>query len=118
MDNSDNETGFIIERRKEGGSYQQAGTVGPNVTTYTDSDLTPDTAYTYRVRAYNSLGNSPYRSAVDTVTVFLNAPSNLLAETVSRSQVKLSWTDRSDNEGGFKIEPHLRRQLQADCHSR
>jgi hypothetical protein len=32
------------------------------------------------------------------------APSNLVATTVSRTQINLSWTDNSDNESGFKIE--------------
>lgn len=31
-------------------------------------------------------------------------PSNLIAVSVSRSQVELSWTDHSTNESGFKIE--------------
>jgi hypothetical protein len=56
-DNSTNETGFKIERRS-GGAFIQIGTVGPNVTSHTDSGLTVGTSYCYRVRAFNSTGSS------------------------------------------------------------
>ncbi|MFA5857448.1 MAG: SUMF1/EgtB/PvdO family nonheme iron enzyme [Elusimicrobiota bacterium] len=53
-DNSNNEYGFIIER-KEGvnGTYAQVGTVGANVAKYDDTGLTEGTQYYYRVRSYN-----------------------------------------------------------------
>ena len=56
-DQSSDEQGFEIER-KEGaeGEYRKIGTVGPNVTEYTDSGLKPGTVYYYRVRAYNAKG--------------------------------------------------------------
>jgi hypothetical protein len=33
-----------------------------------------------------------------------NAPTNLVANPVSTTQVNLSWTDNSGNEQGFRIE--------------
>ena len=33
-----------------------------------------------------------------------NSPTSLEANSISRSQVNLNWTDNSDNEQGFKIE--------------
>ncbi|MCK5553514.1 MAG: S8 family serine peptidase [Deltaproteobacteria bacterium] len=62
-DNSDpgfNEDGFRIERRKAtSGNYVEIATVGQNVTTYSDI-LSEWGTYYYRVRAYNTLGNSSY----------------------------------------------------------
>jgi hypothetical protein len=58
-DNSDNETGFAIERKTGSGAFTQIATVGANVKTYTDSGLARNT-YTYRVRAFNNAGNSAY----------------------------------------------------------
>ena len=56
-DASSDEVGFEIER-KEGaeGLYRKIGTVGANVTEYTDSELKPGTVYYYRVRAYTEKG--------------------------------------------------------------
>ncbi len=58
MDNSNSEDGFIVERKPAGGTYSQVSTVGANVTSATDSGLSPQVSYYYRVRAFNSSGNS------------------------------------------------------------
>jgi C1A family cysteine protease len=62
MDNSDNETGFKIERCKglTCTNFAQIGTAGANVTTYSNTGLSSNTTYRYRVRAYNASGNSGY----------------------------------------------------------
>lgn len=50
-DQSADETGFVIERRTGTENWVQIATVGENVTTYSDSNLTCGTSYNYRVRA-------------------------------------------------------------------
>jgi hypothetical protein len=60
-DNASNESGFRVERRlNPAGSYSEIRTLGPNVTTYADTTVTAGQGYCYRVRAYNSAGNSGY----------------------------------------------------------
>jgi hypothetical protein len=60
-DNASNESGFRVERRlNPRGSYSEIATLGPNVTTYADTTVTAGQGYGYRVRAYNSAGNSGY----------------------------------------------------------
>ena len=107
-DESDNEDGFKIERKKSGGSYSQIATVGKNVTTYTSSGLANDTRYYYRVRAYNEAGNSSYSNEASAVTGDdedkPDRPRDLEAVSISTSKIKLTWEDESDNEDGFKIE--------------
>lgn len=57
---SSNESGFKIERSANGTSgWSQIATVGANTTSHVDGNLT-HTNYAYRVRAYNSSGNSGY----------------------------------------------------------
>jgi hypothetical protein len=62
-DVSTNETGFKIERMVGSASYVQIATVASNVQTYTDTTVTTGSTYCYRVRAFNSAGNSAYSNA-------------------------------------------------------
>ncbi len=68
-DNSNNETGFKIERKTgAGGTYSQIATVGASVTSYSNTGLSNGTVYYYRVRAYNSVGNSSYSNEANACT--------------------------------------------------
>lgn len=67
-DNSTNETGFKIERKTGTGIFTVIGTTLNNVTTYSDSALTPSTTYIYRVYSYNTVGDSPTYSNEVTLT--------------------------------------------------
>lgn len=104
-DESNNETGFKIERKTSGGSFQQINSVAANVTSYNDDTLLPNTAYYYRLRAYN-VYTSTYSSILSATTLSLppNAPSNLTATAVSPVQVNIIWNDNSTNEDGFAVE--------------
>jgi len=111
-DNSDNESGFKIERCKDSGSpctdFGEIATTGPNVQSYQDNGVTGNSTYRYRVRAFNTGGNSGYSNEADATTPAPPpppaAPSNLTATAVSTSQINLAWSDNSSNEDGFKIE--------------
>ncbi len=63
-DNATNETGFVIERSDNGGSFFTLATVGPRFSRgsviYTDSTVTTGNHYTYRVMAANEAGSSAY----------------------------------------------------------
>lgn len=59
-DNSDNEDGFIIERSRDGINFAEIGRVGVDVETYTDTAITYDIDYWYRVAAYNAAGTSGF----------------------------------------------------------
>ncbi len=110
-DNATNEDGFKIERAPNNagspGAWAQIATVAPNVTTYTDTGLLPNTVYWYRVRAYNVSGDSDYSDPASAKTLPVLTPSGLIATVISTNQINLSWTDNSDNENGFKIDRAL-----------
>lgn len=118
---SGNESGFRIERKTWSGNYAAVGTVGAGVTYWTDSSVSGSTQYTYRVVAYNNVGDSSYtnESVVSTpaggggttspgpvpgnATTVPNGPWSL-AGSASGSGINLTWADNANNESGFKIE--------------
>lgn len=67
-DNSNNETGFRLERSIDAKSWYEFAVVGSNVKSFTDTGLAAATTYYYRVRAYNSNGSSSYSNAVSAAT--------------------------------------------------
>ena len=67
-DNSNNESGFLVERgTASGGPFTNVTTLGTNEVTYTDMGLTPDATYYYRVSAHNDNGNDGYSNEVQAV---------------------------------------------------
>jgi len=64
-DNASNEDGFKIERCTGNSctNFTEVATVGANVRSYSNTGLSKNTVYTYRVRAYNSFGNSGYSNS-------------------------------------------------------
>ena len=58
-DNSTNEDRFIVERALDGVTFQYLGQApAPDVQSYADASVLPDTTYSYRVIAQNDGGNS------------------------------------------------------------
>ena len=113
-DAANNETGFQIERRIGTGGFTRISTVGADVTRHSDTDLQPNTAYTYRVRAINAIGNSSWSNQVSqttlpapVVTTVPLAPANLTATAISSTQIDLAWQDRASNETDFQIERRI-----------
>ena len=106
-DRSDTEDGFELERRLATvEAFTRIAKLGPNVQTFSDSGLTQNTKYFYRVRTFNASGESEYAAAVSVTTLPTPplAPTQLTASAMSSSQINLTWQDKSDNETGFKIE--------------
>jgi fibronectin type 3 domain-containing protein len=103
-DNSTDEDGFKIYRSTDAVNFAFYASVGTNVTTRSNTNLTGNTNYYYRVLAYNAGGSSAYSDTASATTLPLPAaPSNLAATAVSSGQINLSWTDNSNNESGFRI---------------
>jgi carboxypeptidase T len=109
-DSDTSEQGFKIERCAGTGcsDFTQIAAVGANVTSYSNTGLTASTSYSYRVRAYNAVGDSDYSNTASAVTsqaaAVPAAPSNLVSTVASKSQINLSWTDNATNEDGVRIE--------------
>jgi endonuclease/exonuclease/phosphatase family metal-dependent hydrolase len=78
-DNSSNEDGFEIERSRDGTSFNQIAQVLPNTTNCLNSGLFPDNAYYYRLRAYNSAGNSAFSGVASAGTPPILCPLSVVA---------------------------------------
>jgi len=109
-DNSSNETGFAVYQKTgncdSAYSWTQIATIPPNSTSATVSNLSPNTAYAFKIKAYNGTVNSSYSECASAKTGLTGtppAPTNFKATSVSSSNVKLEWNDNSTNETGFKI---------------
>jgi hypothetical protein len=104
-DGSGSETGFQVDRATSGGGFATLGTAGANATTYADTSVQPATAYVYRVRAVNGAGPSGWsnQASATTPAPVPTAPTGLVATALSRSQIRLTWTDTSTGETGFRI---------------
>ncbi len=105
QDNSNNETGFEINN---GVVSRDAGA---GSATYTWGGLAPGTYMCFKIRAYNSAGDSAWDPNVSpyyvcTTTPKLQppaAPSNLSVAAVGPHDIRLDWADNSSNATGLEI---------------
>jgi hypothetical protein len=110
QDNANNESGFQIERTPVGVSnWASVGATLADQSSYLDQNLTPSTAYTYRVRATGATGASAYCAPATGSTLALPStrpasPTNLQASNTTDSSTYLTWQDNANNETGFRVE--------------
>ena len=92
-DNANEETGYEIEVKENGGSYELAGTTDKNETTFIARQLKSNTTYTFRVRALGENGVSSY-SNEDSATTNPAATGYDPGFTWDRS---VDWAGQSGN---------------------
>ena len=98
-DNSNNETGFKIERKTgASGSWSQIATSNANTTSYSSTSLTASTTYYYRVRSYNTAGNSSSYTGEVSATTSSVAPST----TYEAESYTSAAADFASSNGGFE----------------
>ncbi len=107
-DNSLNETNYELWR-SVGNNTSYGSTpyrlLAENQTNFSDFGLNEVVTYYYKVRAINSFGNSNFSNEVNTNgPEGRDAPTNLRAEALGSTVIRLSWTDNSSRESGFIIE--------------
>ncbi len=101
-DNATNEAGYYIERATGTGAFSQIASLGANTTSYSSTALTAFTNYAYRVRAYNTTGNSGYSNTANATTQAIvttncagNCPSGFTLFLCGRC-----WTDQAQATAG------------------
>ena len=100
-DNSNNETGFIIERESLGpDAFTVIDTVLANQNTYVDLSVTYLT-YSYRISAFNAGGQSGYSNVAQ---IIVPVELTSFTATLNTSLVLLKWSTASEtNNMGFEI---------------
>lgn len=103
-DNSTGEDGFKVERclGETCTNFAVVKSTTANVTTFTNTGLSTNAVYRYRVRAFKGTAYSDYTATVIART--LAKPTNLTTSALVGGQVKLTWADTNSYETGFKIE--------------
>ena len=111
MDNSLDETSFLIERSVDGAPFAFFFTFGPRAGTgtryYTNSTISIGHTYAYRVAAVGMGGTSAFATSPTVDLLIPAAPSNALVTAVQNGtsdRVTLTWTDNSNNETSFRIQ--------------
>jgi chitodextrinase len=98
-------TAYAIWRKVGNGEFQRYSGVTSSLTHFVDQHVSPNTHYSYRVRANGPGGVSDWSNEVGGTTPAAPpvAPTGLTVRALSASQLELRWTDNSSDETGFAI---------------
>ena len=107
-----NRTGYHVYRYtwSSGDGDIKIATKGASETSHTDSTVSPETLYSYHLRAYNDIGNS-LASQTTTITTKVqtpgvpDAPTSLTASEGPPGQVDLDWDAPTEGKTvtGYKV---------------
>jgi fibronectin type 3 domain-containing protein len=99
------ETGYEIERSTNGITYALLSTLNADTILYSDTPLTPNTNFYYRIKAYNAGGYSDYSSEINTTTLTgpPGIPNLINISVISRTRLDIIWSNVY-GETGYKIE--------------
>ena len=109
-DNSNNEDGFKIERKRgQRGTFTEIVAVGPNITFYIDSGLADGVTYCYQVRAYNTSGDSAYSNEDCGTTALSDTTppviSGVSLSAISSSGATITWTTNEPADSQIEYGP-------------
>jgi len=89
-----NITHYWVERKAGLGAFNFLANTTNATSSYEDESVISGANYTWRVRAVNPIGFSPYSNSFSLITTPLmvpNAPTNLTATAVSGYQINVQW---------------------------
>jgi hypothetical protein len=108
IDASTNETGFKVERSVDNKNFIELASLGPNTTAYYNigAGIAADKTYYYRVKAYNSKGNSGYSNTANATTLPLGEATKLKGWELNQTntglgQFGLDYTMLDDYTGSY-----------------
>jgi fibronectin type 3 domain-containing protein len=101
--NASNQTGFHLDRATDAAFTQNLLTESlpatPNSFTDTATGLAPGNTFFYRLRAFNTAGDSANSNVVQvTIPLAPPKPTNALVTNVTTGEIDLSWTDNAGTQ--------------------
>ena len=102
---SDNESGFVVQRKVGAGAFVSYTTLAANVTTFADAAVSVGNTYQYQVAALNGTEQSAYAASNNVVVVGpVAVPSNQTAVLTNATTVMVSFRDNANNETGYIVQ--------------
>jgi chitodextrinase len=100
--------GYRVFRSSDSGTtYSQVGTGTQIATTYSDTSAQPNTTYSYKVRAYDTPGNTTDSNAQSVTTppdtTPPSSPTNLKATAQDTTHVNLTWQSGSSDTVSYTV---------------
>lgn len=93
-----------VERSVDGGSWSQIASVSGTATSYSDASTSANHSYSYRLRACNSAGYSPYTSATAATYNTPAAPSSVSAAVKSGTTVTVTVANPANTATSLELQ--------------
>jgi hypothetical protein len=98
----------VLDRRQlPGGAWMrlyEESSPSDGAVAFTDTDVSANTGYCYRVSSENPISASPAETCLVATSTPPTAPPDLQAIAVSDHQISLSWSDVALNEEGSQLQ--------------
>lgn len=108
VDNSTDETSFVIERSLDGSSgWTVRGSVLSNITTYSDVGLATSTTYYYRVKAHSNAGDSTYSNTASGTTPSAQLGPQIFSTYVAGAAAKAAANTQQWQDFKAKLDADL-----------
>jgi len=108
VDNATNESGYKVERSKDGVTFAEIASLGADARSFADAAVSTSTNYFYRVRAFNSAGFSGYSNTVGVTTPAAPpppppAPTSVSAANRGDGSALVAWASDATTATSFEV---------------
>jgi hypothetical protein len=97
-------TGYAIEESTNGTTFTRVATAGAGASSFSVTGLRSSTTYTFRIRAFNTIGRSAYSKTASATTPTLPVTPTRFHPTLDTpTGVDLEWVNHASNATGVSI---------------